>query len=399
MDDAEDHAEAIREMWMQEVHMNEDGGGGGNDYAFDPSEKSSGYRRRMAGERTGMHEVDRDTNRGTGPGTRSGSSAYRRRMAEEADEENKEQIWRDQMEEQGEALEAGIKGNQDLVDKKIDLLTENLFKAWEVITELREKGEPFVRWTPDVEEDAFLCVYPGDTDGSTTVLVNNGDCYVDGVAVTTGDHLTDTTLPAESGVIYMKYVISTNIWTGPTFASNREDEEDDIRYFYLAEMEFDDGAIAGIKPLHRGDIHFFTSGSSEHEHDEDDWSFKVKVNASDSSKVDVTAGNAYIFNDSLSIAADSVSSGNTYIVLRVPYEVTTQTFGTATIESVSALAQNYTSWDYVLATMSGGEVEKYHQMGDIYDKRLPYFDTTGGVIQVDSGGDWTFSDCLSYTSP
>jgi hypothetical protein len=256
MDDAEDHAEAIREMWMQEVHINEDGGGDGNDYAFDPGEKSSGYRRRMAGERTGMHEVDGATSGTSGGSNRSGSSAYRRRMAEEADEENKEQIWRDQMEEQGEALEAGIKGNQDLTVERFNRVDEALAGALARLEEIEVKGEPFVRWTPDVEEDAFLCVFPGDTDGSDSVLVNHGDCYVDGV-VATGTHTTDTTLTAGSGVIYMKYVISTDIWEGPTYGEGRLDHADDIRYFYLCELVDEGGDVFSIKPLHRGDIHFF----------------------------------------------------------------------------------------------------------------------------------------------
>jgi hypothetical protein len=269
MDDAEEnargHADAIRAMGMQAGGRLPTNSGvpiGTVSEAGDGRSGSSGYRRRMAGERTGMHEVDSASSDTSGGSNRSGSSAFRRRKAEEAQELFDEQNWRGRMKEEGEALEADIAANRDKTDKKIGDLEDGLAFAWEVIADLiDQQGRTYVRWTPDVDEDAFLCVFKEDT--TTTVVVNSGDCYVDGVAATSGDHLTDTEVSAgSSGVIFMKYVISTDTWTGPTFASARQTPDDDIRYFYLCELADEGDDEISIKPLHRGDIHFFTSAGA-----------------------------------------------------------------------------------------------------------------------------------------
>lgn len=425
MDDAEEngHADAIRGMGA----ITEGSSGFRRRMAgeltgmHEVTSGSSGYRRRMAGQRTGMHEVDSASSDTSGGSNRSGSSAFRRRKAEEAQELFDEQNWRGRMKEEGEALEAGIAANRDKTDKKIGDLEDSLAWAWERLTELLDDKDTYVRWTPDVDEDAFLCVFKEDT--TTTVLVNGGDCFVDGVIKSpsggANDWRSDTEVTADSaGVIFMKYVISTDTWTGPTFEDARQTPDDDIRYFYLCEVEYDpadppDAAkIASIKPLHRGDIHYSSAGAIG------DWSFKVKNVTGNSSAgtVDVVGGRVSVFNTVTDVAGVTDldhDGGLEYIALRATFTKSTQAYAYAivAIASTDGSAKNPPDnvandgstavYYYPLArldhTGTVSVIAQYHQMGDIYDQRLPDWDTDDAVVQVDSSI-WKINDCLAYTS-
>jgi hypothetical protein len=253
-------------------------------------------------------------------------------------------------------------------------------------------------------------VFKADT--TTTVVVNSGDCYVDGVAATSGDHLTDTEVSAgSSGVIFMKYVISTDTWTGPTFASARQTHYDDIRYFYLCELADEGDDEISIKPLHRGDIHYSSAGAIG------DWSFKVKNVTGNSSAgtVDVVGGRVSVFNTVTDVAGVTDldhDGGLEYIALRATFTKSTQAYAYAivAIASTDGSAKNPPDnvandgstavYYYPLArldhTGTVSVIAQYHQMGDIYDQRLPDWDTDDAVLQVD--GVWKINNCLAYTS-
>ena len=206
------------------------------------SENSSGYRKRMAGQREGsMHEVSEN------------SSGYRKRKAAEANAgwQDANPVFKMNI---GAALEKAA------LDKKVEDIGKVAGEALRLAEALDLKdnnGDVKGQWQADIEYDSFFCTFVEDS--GTQVSVTAGSCYLDDVKTSVAAETVNTT---GNGYIYVKLTISTATWHFPYFDTTEPTATDDIKYWVLADVTHDADGLEEITPRHTGDIRYWTTSDT-----------------------------------------------------------------------------------------------------------------------------------------